>query len=66
MSGSFRLRIVEIRIEKNVEKLKQGMKKSGVFRYIRIVFFRIVSCWHQILTVRECTCNISRAYSNSI
>jgi hypothetical protein len=22
------------------------MKKSGVFRYIRIVSFRTVSCWH--------------------
>jgi hypothetical protein len=23
------------------------MKKSGVFRYIRIVSFRTVSCWHR-------------------
>jgi hypothetical protein len=24
------------------------MKKSGVFRYIRIVSFRTVSCWHPV------------------
>jgi hypothetical protein len=36
--------IIEIRIKK-VQKLKQGMKKSGIFRYIRIASFRTVSCW---------------------
>jgi hypothetical protein len=45
-SGSFCLRTVEIRVEKNVQNLKQGMKKSGMFKYIRIVSFRTVSCWH--------------------
>jgi hypothetical protein len=50
--GSFCPRIIDIRIEKKVQKLKQGLKKSGVFRYIRIVLFRTVSCWHlQICTV---------------
>ncbi len=31
--------IVEVRIEIFFQKLKQGLKKSGMFWYIRIVFF---------------------------